>query len=371
MRDKSGVWSPVEAKKLINYTKSIGGKIAAAELFNEPNMSLIGGAPIGYKVSMFIKDLKEFAKFIRENLPDMLFVGPGTVGEGGLKLPEGMGDIKTEEMLSDPSRPEFDVFSYHYYGAMSQRFTGTDSDVKSTVDMALKAVLLNLVGVNLKKLATSPEEALSEDWLNRTVEAFNFYKRLHDKYEPDSPIWITETADALCGGNPWSATFLDCFRYLEQLGRLAKHGVQVIMHNTLAASEYSLLDQNTHLPKPNYWAALLWAKLMGQDVYDAGEGATGIDLFAHNTKGRPGSITVLIINTNETDALINLSSPGEQYTLTSKELEGKIVELNGKKLELGSNDSMPDIKGNKIKAGSFKLPPRSITFLTLQNVTEM
>lgn len=143
------------------------------------------------------------------------------------------------------------------------------------------------------------------------------------------------------------------------------------MHNTLAASEYSLLDQNTHLPKPNYWAALLWAKLMGQDVYDAGEGAAGIDLFAHNTKGRPGSITVLIINTNETDALINLSSPGEQYTLTSKELEGKIVELNGKKLELGSNDSMPDIKGNKIKAGSFKLPPRSITFLTLQNVTEM
>ncbi len=34
------------------------------------------------------------------------------------------------------------------------------------------------------------------------------------------------------------------------------------MHNTLATSEYSLIDQDTHMPKPNYWAALLWTRLM-------------------------------------------------------------------------------------------------------------
>ena len=40
-----------------------------------------------------------------------------------------------------------------------------------------------------------------------------------------------ETADAACGGNPWAVTYLDCFRYLDQMGRLAKNGVDVIFHN--------------------------------------------------------------------------------------------------------------------------------------------
>lgn len=34
-------------------------------------------------------------------------------------------------------------------------------------------------------------------------------------------------------------------------------GVKDIMHNTLAASDYGLLDQNTVQPRPNYWVALL------------------------------------------------------------------------------------------------------------------
>jgi hypothetical protein len=40
------------------------------------------------------------------------------------------------------------------------------------------------------------------------------------------------------------------------------------MHNTLAASDYGLLDQNTFEPRPSYWATLLWHKLMGMTVLD-------------------------------------------------------------------------------------------------------
>ena len=81
-----------------------------------------------------------------------------------------------------------------------------------------------------------------------------------------TPFWLTETADVACGGNPWGATFLDTFRYLDQLGRLAKENVKVVMHNTLAASDYSLLDEGAGFtPKPNYWGALLWRRLMGTD----------------------------------------------------------------------------------------------------------
>ena len=93
--------------------------------------------------------------------------------------------------------------------------------------------------------ASVPDGALSEQWLAQTDRRLDFYRQLRDRVAPNKPIWLTETAQAACGGDRWAATFLDTFRYLDQLGRLAKAGVHVVMHNTLAASDYGLLDENT------------------------------------------------------------------------------------------------------------------------------
>ena len=45
VRNAKGVWTPEQAKRLVDYTKTNGGKIAAAEFMNEPNLSVMGGAP--------------------------------------------------------------------------------------------------------------------------------------------------------------------------------------------------------------------------------------------------------------------------------------------------------------------------------------
>src|SRR6202012_2545252 len=135
-----------------------------------------------------------------------------------------------------------DAYSYHYYGTLSERCGS-----KST-----------------------PESALSEQWLSGTDRALAFHRAMRDRFAPGKPIWLTETADAACGGNPWAATFLDTFRYLDQLGRLARAGVQGGVHNTLAASDYALLDEQGSAPRPNYWGALLWRRLMGTRVLDTG-----------------------------------------------------------------------------------------------------
>jgi len=148
---------------------------------------------------------------------------------------------------------------------------------------------------------------------------------------------------------------------------LAKKDVKVIMHNTLAASEYSLIDQDTHLPKPNYWAALLWSKLMGTGVYEAGNGVPGVYLFAHNMKGHEGGITLLVININKAAANVNIPTDAQQYTLTSKEPQGKTVMLNGQELKLSANDDLPEIKGKAIKSGTVELPATSISFITFEN----
>jgi heparanase len=65
---------------------------------------------------------------------------------------------------------------------------------------------------------TSPDAALSEEWLARTDQTLAFYRNPRDQFEPGKPMWVTETAGAACGGNPRASTFLDTFRYLDQLG---------------------------------------------------------------------------------------------------------------------------------------------------------
>jgi hypothetical protein len=55
----------------------------------------------------------------------------------------------------------------------------------------------------------------------------------------------------------WNLSFLDSFRYLDQLGRVSKRGVEVDIHSTLPSSNHCLFDENTLARRPNYWAVLL------------------------------------------------------------------------------------------------------------------
>jgi heparanase 1 len=199
-RDARGVWTPVEARKVLSYTKSIGGSIAAAEFMNEPTYAEMGGAPKGYDAAAYARDMAVFRPFAKTAAPDMTILGPGGVGEGIPLMPIGLAGsvVKSEDILK-ATGPVFDGFSYHSYGATSKRCATMGPASQTTADAAL-----------------------SEGFLARAGTIAAFYAGLRDRFEPGKPIWLTETADAACGGNPWALTFLDSFRYLDQLGRLAK-----------------------------------------------------------------------------------------------------------------------------------------------------
>ncbi len=197
VRDAAGVWTPLQARPLLQYTQSIGGKVAAAELFNEPSMPSAGGAPPGYDANSYAKDIAAFRLFAKAAVPAMAIVGPGSVGEGGV-MSSVMPLLSTRKMLEASPRPIFDVYSYHSYTAASLRCGSLGSAAQTTADAAL-----------------------SKQWLARPDSIYAYYIELRDRFEPGKAVWITETADAACGGNPWAATFLDSFRYLDQLGRLS------------------------------------------------------------------------------------------------------------------------------------------------------
>ena len=214
----------------------------------------------------------------------------------------------------------------------------------------------------------SPEDALSQEWLARTEKDARFYAALRDRFEPGKPLWLTETGETACGGNPWASTFVDSFRYVEQLGRLARMGVQVVAHNTLAASDYAIVDEETLEPRPSYWAALLWRRLMGRTVLDAGPSlAPGVDVYAHCLAGKPGGVALLAVNTDK-DAAHDVTLPvrGERYTLTSTEgLLSHGVQVNGKTASVGKDDVVPALRGVPTPKGPVALPAASITFLAL------
>src|SRR4051812_17028825 len=242
-RDSAGAWTPNQARRLLAYTGSVGGGIVAAEFMNEPNLAG-GGAPQGYDAAKYGDDFRIFHSLLKHEFPEVKILGPGTVGPTPVAA----------ELLSASAPAGVDAISYHHYGTVSERCRGTHR----------------------------PEAAMSEEWFARTDQTADFYRTLRDRLKPGKPVWLTETAESACGGNRWAASFLDTFRYLDQLGRLARAGVQVVMHNTLAASDYGLLDEKTFAPRPSYWGALIWRRLMGSTVLDTGvPNQASLHLYAH------------------------------------------------------------------------------------------
>lgn len=345
-RTADGVWEPDQSRIWLVFTKAHGGKVAAAEYFNEPTLASMGGAPKGYSASDFGRDFKIYDRFMRKDFPEIKLLAPGSVGEANAPWAVASGGYGDMRVLPGPALAAYtgdaDAFSYHHYGAVSQRCTAMGHQ-------------------------TSADQALTEDWLGRTDVTLAFYRAARDKSMPGKAFWVTETADAACGGNAWGGTFLDTFRYLDQLGRLARQNVKVVIHNTLDASDYGLLDEKTYEPKPNYWAALLWRRTMGVTVLDPGvTNGPGLHVYAQCLRNVPGGVAVLVLNTDRQQSR-SLTVPVEsrRLTLTAANLTDKTVLLNGTPLRLGAGDTLPDMTGQTTAPGQLTFAPASITFLAI------
>lgn len=335
-RDENGAWQSDAAERWLAATHEMGGKIWASEFANEPN--LIGGTqpPKGYTSADYRRDYTRFHDWLAARSPQTRVLAPGAFEyRDGSPLPAFITTLPTREMVPNgPARP--DVVSFHFYGEISQRCAGPQPD---------------------------PQGAA---WLGMIDHAIARTKTLRREIAPDAPLWLTETAETACGGNPQAATFADTFRFVDQLARAARQGVSVVMHNTLAASDYALLDEKSFAPRPNYWAALLWKRTMGTRVLDAGsaDAKFGLRLYAQCQRGVAGGVSVLAINPDRTQPHdLALSGEAEVRSLTQAERDPAHAALNGTPLELGAGDTLPDLAGLR-RSGSVTLAPSSVTFLT-------
>jgi hypothetical protein len=337
-RDAEGSWKSEQAKAFLDYTKSLGGSIAATEFMNEPTIPGPGGAPADYDAAAYGRDAKLFGTFLRKESPATIYLGPGSTAEG---VPLVSGGISLKLLPTDDlmkaTGPIFDAFSYHFYGAVSRRCMGT----------------------------MSADKALTADWLDRTNQVEAFYAGLRDKYMPGKTMWLTETAEAACGGDQFAGQFADTFRYLNQLGAMAQKNVKVVMHNTLAASDYGLLDEDTLEPRPDYWAALLWKRAMGTVVLNPGAtDESAVRIYAHCSAEGKGAVSLLALNTDaHNEEVLTLPLAGERFTLAAPELTSAKVLVNGVEPTVSPEGVVGSLKPEPVKAGQIRLAPRTITFL--------
>lgn len=344
-RNADGSWNPAQARRLLDLTKEAGGSIYGAELFNEPTMPQHGNAfPKGYSAKDFGRDFRIFRDWARKVAPQMKLTGPGGASEGTM-LKHGFGVGGAGSLSSDALMQEnpgsLDIVAYHHYGTVSMRCG--------------------------KMAMGSADEALTPQWLAQTGLDYDHYAALRDRFEPGKPIWLNETAQAACGGSPWAATFRDSFRYLNQLGVLAQKGVEVIAHNTLAASEYGLIDQETKAPRPNYWAAVLWRRTMGTTVL-ASPASPSVDvrLFAHCLPDRKGGVGLLAINIGEGAQTISTGAAARAWVLTGEPLDTREVLVNGKAPGLDAKGELTGLEGVSV-SGALSVPGKGIAFVSVQN----
>lgn len=225
-----------------------------------------------------------------------------------------------------------------------------------------------------------PKTLLASTTLN---EVRRWSRRIHDlkkQYQKDAEVWMTETGPAQCGGQPGlSDRYKSSLWWLDHLGTLAQEKHKVVVRQTLAGSDYGMIDNETLEPRPDYWSSLLFKKLLGKSVLrvdQKGPDSGTLRFYAHcmassHPSFRPGAVSLLAINTSEKQAKsFKIKLPREDlesltFTLTSIDPLGKEIYLNDQRI---LPTSSPHLEGHKKHIHSeITVEPLSAEFTTLLN----
>ena len=181
------------------------------------------------------------------------------------------------------------------------------------------------------------------------------------EYHQSAMLILGEIADYTDDGvDGISNTYLQGFMFLDSLGISAYLKHSIYFKQSLFGTKYSALlnitDQSTADPTPAYWIALIYRNLVSNRVLTV-TGNTDRDryirMYAHCLNGSTnGSVVVYIMNLNQSAQEIKLSndplslSPQHWYLLsyTDPDMRGTEILLNGAKLVMSSNTSMPAIE---------------------------
>ena len=212
-------------------------------------------------------------------------------------------------------------------------------------------------------------KALDPAWLNRQKEHAAAVARVvrDSSAEPRPELWMSEAGGAYNSGAAGvTDAFHSSFWFLDGLGVLAQRGHHTFCRQTLAGGSYGLLNTSTLAPNPDFYALLLWRRLMGQRVLGARAAVNnGVELghlraYAHCTTAVPqldvtrpvhaaGDVTLLLINLHASKSYdVQLRTPQplagvDEYVVSSDALSSQATVLNGQGLRAADDGSLPPL----------------------------
>lgn len=339
-RDDNDVWTPDMARRLLEYVTRNDYDVTLWELGNEwDRFTIILGLPA--TPEMAVADFATARKLLDEFYDDFQLGGPSSA------YWPSIGELVEmyEPFMQMGGGDSLDVVTWHYYPTQSER------------------------GGILRTDPWEPGILLRPGHLDVALTWADEVAKHRDMHAPGTPIWLGESGHAQFGGQPGASDrFEGTFWWLDQLGALARRNVQVSVRQTLSGSNYGLIDDVTLDPRPDYWASVLWQRLMGERVLDVTRSEVDdyVRVYAHCTEGPPGAVAVLVINLLE-DENVRLKVGGieserkEIYTLSSDALDSADIMLNGTVLR-DDDGAVPSLEPH-ITDGPADVPPRAMAFV--------
>ena len=339
VRYTNGSWNATNALEMFHHVAYRGYKIGW-QLGNEPNSYKKYGLDRVVNATQAGNDTVELRRILRSNFNfGTLLIGPDvTRPKAG-----GSAEKYLREYLKTNATSEISAVSWHQYYV-----NGRTATEKEMVDPDT----LDLFKDQIKKIKSVLKETKTK-----------------------KPLWLTETGSAWGGGAPGlSDTYAASFMYLDKLGVAGVYCNSVVARQTFLKGSYAMLDDD-FTPRPDYWLALLHKRLVGKKVLLVSGDGKRLRAYAHCTRQSStypaGAVTVFVLNLNRRPVRITFEKTFkdrkvDQFLVTSGDgsLTTKSVMLNGEKLEMRSNTTLPSLSAISVQQ-PMKMPSYSYAFYVI------
>lgn len=344
-RNADGAWDPTSARALIEDARLHKYPVDVWEFGNELNVYPLLHAQ-WLSPRSYADDLQQARWLLRDASPTSRLAGPAVafwphVGEG---LPFMRSFMKSGGDLVD-------IVTWHYYPQQSFRCPVATNRARA--------------GQVLK-----PKELAEIDrWAS-------FVEKTKSDYGSRAEVWLGETGGAQCGGEPeLSDRFASSLWWIDQLGRVARRGQKVVVRQTLSGGDYGLIDDATMTPNPDYWASLLWRRLMGTRVLDATVDVADapVQAYAHCMPGESATGVAMALVNEHPSQMTQVHVPRLQgevgfFVVTAKGPKARTVLINGKEPRLSASGDVPSLVPAQINVRpndllTVPLPPHSYAFV--------